>query len=142
LITNTSDNLKTSNEHLDKAIRLSPRDPLLNAWYGNKANNYLALKQYDPAIEWARRAIAVDPNNLQIPYAHADLIAALQLTGREREAREALQRYLALPLGGLKTIPGWKAWKAAFTNEHSDPRYVEFWDRLIDGLSKAGLPKE
>ena len=72
-----------SNEYLDRAIRLSPRDSLLNTWYGVKANNYLALKQYDQAIDWARRAIAVDPNNLQVPHAHADLIAALELTGRE-----------------------------------------------------------
>ena len=131
-----------SNEYLDRAIRLSPRDSLLNTRYGIKANNYLALKQYDQAIDWARRAIAVDPNNLQVPHAHADLIAALELTGREREAREALQRYLALPLVGLKTISAWKAWKATYTNEHSDPHYVEFWDQQIDGLRKAGLPED
>jgi hypothetical protein len=35
----------------------------------------------------------------------------------------------------------WKAYKAAFTNEHSDPRYVEFWDRVIEGLRKAGMPE-
>ena len=25
-------------------------------------------------------------------------------------------------------------------NEHTDPRYVEYWDRLIEGLRKAGMP--
>jgi tetratricopeptide (TPR) repeat protein len=127
-----------SNEYLDRAIRLSPHDSLLNARYGVKAHNYFALKQYDQAIDWAHRAIAIDPNNLTIPYAHAALIAALALTGREREAREALQRYLALPPGGLKTI---SAWKAAYINERSDPRFVEWWGREIDGLRKAGMPE-
>ncbi len=129
-----------SSEYLDKAIRLSSRDPILNTRFGIKANNYLALKQYDMAIELARRAIAVDPNN--IPYAHADLIAALILAGRETEAGEALQRYLALPATGPRTITAWTAYKAAFTNDHSDPRYLEFWDRAIDGLRKAGMPEQ
>jgi tetratricopeptide (TPR) repeat protein len=128
-----------SNEYLDNAIRLSPRDSLLNTRYGGKANNYLALKQYDLAIDWARRAIAVNPNN--VPFAHADLIAALELTGREGEAREALQRYLALPFGGLKTISAWKAYKAIYTNERSVPRFLELWDRTIEGLRRAGMPE-
>jgi len=127
-------------ENFDRAIRLSPRDSLLNGRYGGKANNYLALKQYDQAIDWARRAIAVDPHN--VPHAHATLIATLELTGRESEAREALQRYLALPLDGLKTISAWKAWKATYTNKDSDPRYLEMWNQQIEGLRKAGMPED
>jgi TolB-like protein/class 3 adenylate cyclase/Tfp pilus assembly protein PilF len=129
-----------SNEILDKAIRLSPRDSLINGRYGGKAMNYFALNQYDQAIDWARRAIAVNPNN--IPYAHGPLIAALESTGREGEAREALQRYLALPVTGPRTIAAWKAYKATFTNEHSVPRYIEFLDREVEGLRKAGMPEE
>jgi adenylate cyclase len=125
-------------EYFDKAIRLSPRDPILNTRYEGRAIDYLALKQYDQAIESARQAVAVDPNN--IPIAHAGLITALTLAGRETEAREALQRYLALPATGPRTIAAWTAYKAVFTNEHSDPRYLEFWDRTIEGLRKAGMP--
>jgi adenylate cyclase len=123
-------------EYFDRAIRLSPRDPILNSRYQGKAAAYLALKQYDQAIDWARRAIAVDPNN--IATAHATLIAALVLTGREDEAHDALQRYLSPPRGP-ETIAAWKAYKAVFVNEHSAPRYVEFWDRAIEGLRKAGM---
>ena len=66
------------------------------------------LKRYDQAIELARRAIAINPN--YNPFAHAILVAALALTGHDAEAREALQRYLALPsTGPLKTIAAWKA---------------------------------
>jgi tetratricopeptide (TPR) repeat protein len=55
---------EASLEFVDKAIRLSPRDPLLPAWYADKASSHLALKQYDQAIEWARSAIAINPNDV------------------------------------------------------------------------------
>ena len=46
-------------EIYDKAIRLSPRDPELQFMDGGKSKAYFGLKQYDQAIDWARRAIAV-----------------------------------------------------------------------------------
>ena len=126
-------------ENLDKAIRLSPHDPSLHYWYAGKATAHFALKQYEEAIEWARRAIAIDPTFRQ---SHPMLIAALGWTGRQAEAHEAIQRYLALFPTGLRTIAAWKAEKAQKTNSDSDPRVLEFWDRLIEGLRKAGLAEE
>ena len=82
-------------EYFDKAIRLSPHDPLLRNWYQGKAMSYLELKRYDQAIEWARKSIAISPN--AVPWAHGALIASLALTDRKAEAQEALQRYLAQP---------------------------------------------
>jgi len=127
-------------EYFDKAIRLSPHDPILNTRYEGKATDYLALKQYDQTIDWARRAIASNSN--YIPGAHAALIAALTLTGRDTEAHDALRRYLALPPGGPTTIASWNAYKAQQTSAQSDPRVIENWDRMIDGLRKEGLPEE
>jgi tetratricopeptide (TPR) repeat protein len=49
-------------EFLDKAIRLSPRDPNLFFWYSSKSFAYFALHKDDQAIDWARRAIAINPN--------------------------------------------------------------------------------
>ena len=95
-------------EYFDKAIRVSPYDPALAYWYGGKASANFGLKSYDQAIEQARQAIAINPN--YIPCAHTILVAALALTDHDAEAREALQRYLALPsTGPLKTIAAWKA---------------------------------
>ena len=54
---------QTSLEFIDKALRLSPRDPFRASWYADKAGSHFALKQYDQAIEWARRAIEISPNN-------------------------------------------------------------------------------
>src|SRR5271165_4710042 len=126
-------------ENLDKAIRLSPHDPSLHYWYASKATAHFALEQYEQAIEWARRAIAIDPTFRQ---SHPVLIAALGWTGRQAEAHDAIQRYLALFPTGPGTLAAWKAVKAQKTNSDSDPRVLEFWDRAIEGLRKAGLPEE
>ena len=67
------------------------------------------------------------------------LIAALALTGQVTQAREALQRYLALPsTGPLKTIA---AWKAYFSTQGGGPPRVETNERTYDGLRKAGMPE-
>ena len=66
---------------------------------------------------------------------------ALALTGQESEAREALQRYLSNPVAG-RTLAAWKSRRAQYVDERTDPRYVEYWDRSIEGLRKAGLPEE
>ena len=67
-------------------------------------------------------------------------MAALALTGHETEAREALQRYLALPsTGPFKTIAAFKAYYSA---QGGDPPRVEANERVYDGLRKAGMPEE
>ena len=62
------------------------------------------------------------------------------MTGHDAEAREALQRYLALPsTGPLKTIAAFKAFHSA---QGGDPARVEANERVYDGLRKAGMPEE
>jgi class 3 adenylate cyclase/TolB-like protein/Tfp pilus assembly protein PilF len=124
-------------ELFDKAIRLSPRDPQLQFMDTGKSWVYFGLKQYDQAIDWARRAIAVGTSN-PFPYAH--LAAVLALTGHEAEAHEALQHYLALP-SSAQNIAAMKAYNARFTNGNGDPRLIDTYDRLYEGLRKAGLPE-
>jgi adenylate cyclase len=125
-------------EYFDKAIRASPYDPALASFYGGKAWANFGLKNYDQAIELARQAVAINPNYVQ--YIHATLVAALALAGHDAEAREALQRYLALPsTGPLKTIAAWKAYISA---QGGGPARVEANERAYDGLRKAGMPEE
>ena len=71
------------------------------------------------------------------------LVAALALTDHDAEAREALQRYLALPSSGpLKTIAAWKAYyKSKVSDQHGDPRFFEINEWTYDGLRKAGMPE-
>jgi adenylate cyclase len=115
-------------------------DPDLEGWYRLRSAAYFGLKQYDQAIDWARRAIAINPN--YVLAAHADLVAALALTGHEAEAREALQSFLALPSSGqLRTIAAWETYFATkVDNQHRDPRVLETYSRTIEGLRKAGMP--
>jgi adenylate cyclase len=125
-------------EYFDKAILLSPHDPFLAHSYGGTAWANFALKRYDQAIEAARQAITVNQTG-GVQYIHAALIAALALSGHDAEAREALQRYLALPsTGPLKTIA---AFKAYFSAQGGRPLSVEANERIYEGLRKAGMPE-
>jgi hypothetical protein len=71
-------------------------------------------------------------------------VAALALTDHEAEAREALQRYPALPsTESLKTIAAWKAFaNSQAPKQGDDPRFVAANKRMYDGLRKAGMPEE
>jgi tetratricopeptide (TPR) repeat protein len=128
-------------EYLDRAILASPHDPSLTYWYDSKAWANFGLKRYDQAIESARRSIAINPNN---PFSHVVLVAALALTGRDVEAREALQRYLTPPsTAPFKTIAAWKArWMSEVPKRGGDPSILETGERSYDGLRKAGMPEE
>ena len=128
-------------ENLDRAILVSPSDPSLAYWYDSKAWANFGLKNYDQAIEAARRSIAINPNS--DPFAHVALVAALGLTGHDAEAREALQRYLAPPsTAPFKTIAAWKAYQMSMVPKGGDPRFLEMSERSYDGLRKAGMPEE
>jgi tetratricopeptide (TPR) repeat protein len=113
--------------------------PDIRYWYGAKAEANFALKRYDQAIESARQAIAINPD--YNPFAHAMLVASLALTDHDTEAREALERFLALSsTGSYKTIAGWKD---HFVSErHIEPRLVDRDERTLAGLRKAGMPEE
>jgi adenylate cyclase len=129
-------------EFFDRTNRLSPLDPSQLMWFSGRSWAYFGLKKYDEAIDWARRSIAINPNF--VPDAHATLIAALALIGRESEAREALERYLEPGSSGkLRTVAAWKAhYEAKVDEQHRDPRVLETNDRAIEGLRKAGMPEE
>ena len=88
-------------------------------------------------LNWlARRSRSI---RITSSYIHTTLVAALALAGHDAEARDALQRYLALPsTGPLKTIAAWKAYYSA---QGGDPARVESNERTYDGLRKAGMPE-
>jgi adenylate cyclase len=114
---------------LERALRLSPFDPLgfLNATW--LAHAHLAARRLETAIEWADRALHSQPR--VIVAVRAKIIALAHL-GRLDEARAELDRMLALYPG--LTIAGFRPTTAAF-----DPEFVEF---ALAGLRLAGLPEE
>jgi len=79
-------------EFLDKAIRLSPKDPHLWGLFLIKGEAFFIMRQDDRAIEWTRRSVATSPSD---PYAMLILISAFALNGHQAEAVETLKAYLA-----------------------------------------------
>ncbi len=118
--------------YIDKAIRLSPRDPLAWALLTRVGVLRLMRRDDDRAIEALARAVALNPAN---EYARVWLASAHALTGRVEEARSHLARYLER--GAIATVAGWKA------REDSDnPAYLAFRERFYEGLRKAGMAEE
>jgi adenylate cyclase len=120
-------------EYADKAMRLSPRDPLLYLFHLHKGFALALLRQDDQAIEWLRRAVAGAP---QWPLPQALLAAALAESGQETEARETLKRYLSLSGTRARTLAQWKGQLPS-----ENPVFLAYAERLAEGLRKAGLPE-
>jgi adenylate cyclase len=118
-------------EHTLKAIQLSPRDPQLAEWYYQVALTYVHLQRHNEAVEWARRAVQVNPN-LRYPY--RILAVALALSGRVDEARtvaaEMLRRY---PKESISAFLKREPW--------TDPVYRAGQEREIEGMRLAGVPE-
>jgi adenylate cyclase len=123
-------------EYVDKAIRLSPRDPALHVFYWNKGWAYFLAQQDVQAIGWLRRVMAMWP---EWPLPNMVLAAALALDGNEVEAREALKHYLSL--NGVKTrsISAVTSQVASFSDT---PFWSTYIKRLSEGLRRAGMPEE
>jgi tetratricopeptide (TPR) repeat protein len=122
-------------EFFDKAIALSLQNHQLAVWYMGKGRAYFGPQQYDQAIEWARRSIAINPNVGSTPL--GTIAAALALTGHDAEARDAEQRRAA-----LSKVKNVAALKAFAPPPSADPRVRATFDRAIEGLRKAGMPEE
>ncbi|HYA59325.1 MAG TPA: BTAD domain-containing putative transcriptional regulator [Burkholderiaceae bacterium] len=80
-------------EMVDRAMALSPYDPLAYAYSGIASMAYLADRQYARAIEFALRCARENPS---YTHAYRAQIFALVLAGREREARTPARQLLLL----------------------------------------------
>src|SRR5208282_5875952 len=81
----------TSIENFERAIRLSPVDPLLYLSQIGLAMSYTLVGRYDDAVRWAERAVSEQPN---YPVSLRVLAAALALSGRLDEARRVTSELL------------------------------------------------
>jgi adenylate cyclase len=84
--TNFDYDWKNAAETLRKALALAPQDPTLLMWAGNLA---AARGEVTQALEFNRRAVALDPVNAQ---ARAFLASSLSVLGRQQEARAEYAR--------------------------------------------------
>jgi tetratricopeptide (TPR) repeat protein len=114
----------------DRALRLSPFDPLGYNVTGGLAVAHLGARRFEEAIEWADRALHDQP---RFTVAVRLKVVANAHLGRIDEARIELGRMLGLYPG--LTIAAWRA----FATTAFAPELVELY---VTGLRLAGLPEK
>ena len=113
----------------NRAIRLSPLDPLCYVYKFSVALAYLGARQYHDAEVWIDDALREQPRF------HASFrvkVSLCGLLGRNEEARDWLVRLLDLQPG--LTIAAWAAHAATFLAPETKAL-------MIEGLRKGGLPE-
>jgi TolB-like protein/DNA-binding SARP family transcriptional activator len=114
-------------EEINKAMALSPYDPLMHAYNAYASIAYLVDGQYERAIECALRCLR---ENRTYTAAYRQLVIALVLTGRENEAQESARRLLELEPG--LTVTGFRRRYPGSASPHVDI--------FCDALARAGIP--
>jgi TolB-like protein/DNA-binding SARP family transcriptional activator len=114
-------------EEINKAMALSPYDPLMYAYSGVAGMAYLADEQYERAIECALRSLR---ENRTYTHAYRLLVIALVLAGREDEAQASARRLLELEPG--LTVAGFRRRYPGSTSAHAD--------LFCHALERAGIP--
>jgi len=109
----------------ERAIRMSPVDPLLHHAFGGIGFAFIELRRFDEAIVAGKKAQRQNPFYSQ---AYRCLASAFAHLGRDAEAREAAARLLEVDPGF--TISAWIA-RGGQSNSKL----------MIEGLRKAGLPE-
>ena len=115
-------------EAIERARRLSPFDPYTWSYAFTIAIAHLAARRFEPAIEWADRALHEQPRMVQ---AMRIKVAALAHFGHLDAARAELSR--ALAIDPKLTIAGYRA----YAHFHA-PEVLELF---VTGFRLAGLPE-
>ena len=113
-----------------QAIRLSPKDTLLNVWYFNICHAHTHLAHWEQSVEWCNKSIAHGPFWI----AYADIAASYAWLGRQVEAQNAVAEL-------LKLMPGFTVQKWANIGWSDNPTFLVEYGRIVEGLRKAGLPE-
>ena len=121
---------KPAVEAFQRAMRLSPLDPLDYYFFGGLAMAALEDGRYEDAVEWADRSLREEGTFL---VALRIKVAACGLLGKSAEGHQALARLLEFRPGLTVAI------FRAYFSEFFAPEVVAVY---AEGLRKAGLPEE
>jgi TolB-like protein/Flp pilus assembly protein TadD len=111
--------------YLDKAIRMSPRDPLNSLFLGGIAGAHYFAGRYQDAIKWARQAVQARHS---VWAGHRMLCASLAQAGEIEEAKLVLSQLRRMhPNLSISWI------------RQSIPWTTGPMEKVLDGLRKAGL---
>jgi adenylate cyclase len=119
---------RTAIDHLNRGLRLSPRDSRSYASFHALAMAYLLQTELETAVHWAQRAVRHNPNYLP---GWVALAAGAALTGRHDEARKAAAHILAMH-------PTYSVGQRKDRYPNAAP---EKFQTLAEGLMRAGLPE-
>jgi adenylate cyclase len=114
--------------HINEAIRLSPRDPLLIIWHLCKGWAALLAERDEEAVEYVTQAAEANP---EFPDIYAVLVSAnghLERAGPARAALDQLSRRMPVLTVGDERL------SRPFA--HASDR-----ERFLAGLRKAGMPE-
>jgi TolB-like protein/class 3 adenylate cyclase/Flp pilus assembly protein TadD len=112
---------------IEKAIRLSPRDPFSAVFHVAYAINEFVAGRYMSSADWARRAVRTYPG---YPAAYRFLAASCGLAGLSEEARKAFNAARQLQPG---LSAEWVEASSLFVRAEDRARFIE-------GLRQAGMP--
>jgi TolB-like protein len=124
--------------YADKAMRLSPHDPL-STWptlYLAKVTAFGILQNYEEALVWTERGEAAAP---EMPLWEFGRSALLVLAGQEADARATMERYLASENAPIRTMSQWHARVGPLPSY--SPRFLIWGKKFTEALRKAGLPE-
>jgi tetratricopeptide (TPR) repeat protein len=113
-------------ERAQRALRLSPFDPLNYLAYNALAMSYFVTGQYEPSRDAARLSVQLNP---RFGVSHLFLAAALVRLGHDGEAKRMAQRALALE-------PAFTIRRFSALMEHEPAVFKP----LADSLRQVGLP--
>jgi len=116
--------------HFERAISLSPYDPLRWAFYSYRALAHVFARQFEQAEEWARKATRV-PNCHYWGFAHR--VAALGHLQRQADSKAAVAELRQV----CPTLTCKVAQRRLFYVK--DPGQVALY---IEGLRRAGVPEQ
>jgi class 3 adenylate cyclase len=114
-------------EHFQRALRLSPFDPMkFNCLFGIGSAHFAAAR-YEESLSWWRKGMLLRPD---LAWPLRPVAACLGQLGRIPEAREAVRRLLAaypgLTISRVMTVPAIRG---------------DYARRWVEGLRLAGLPE-
>jgi TolB-like protein/class 3 adenylate cyclase len=120
--------------HIQQALRLSPHDTFAFVWYTIAGGAKLHVGKEEEAVAWLRRSIEGSRNYSTSRFL---LAAALAHLGRLAEARSVAE-------AGLAIVPTFTIarFRAVASASSDNPLCLAGWERIIEGLRKAGVPEE
>jgi class 3 adenylate cyclase/TolB-like protein len=116
---------------VETALRLSPRDPSVPPWQFYMCHLHSHLAQWEQAIEWCNKSIASGNRWFGV---FVDLAAANAWAGHDKEAKEAAAQL-------QKVYPGFTVQTWAGIHWSDDPTFNAQYQRIVEGLRKAGIPE-